>query len=232
MSELATTESRSVGNEELAFQAAQSNWRLQAATVLEQANALAVRDEEGIKTGATLVRACVDAGKELERIKRSFTDPLMERVNGIRATFKEPTDTLASAELIVRTKVDLFRREEEKRRRDEEAAARKEREAAEQRRAEDAKALRDAGLDAKQVAAAMPTIPPVQVEAPMPKLVRAEGGAGFTSVKKWTFEVTDENAVPRQFLSVDQRKLDAAIKGGTREIAGVRIFQEEKSRLA
>lgn len=208
------------------------DWKIQAGRVLDKAKALAVTDEEGIKAGATLVRSCVEAGKELELVRRSFTDPLMDRVKAIRAAFEEPTETLAQAETIVRRKVDAYRAEVERKRREEEAAARKERDDAEARRAEDAKALREAGLDAKQVAAAMPTIPPVVVAPPMPKLVRSESGAGFTSVKKWTFEVTDEKAVPRDYLSVDPRKLDAAVRGGTREIPGVRIFQTEKSRLA
>ena len=46
--------------------------------------------------------------------------------------------------------------------------------------------------------------------------------------RAWTFELLDSALVPREFLIVDERLIRAAIKSGTREIAGVKIFEETK----
>lgn len=51
-----------------------------------------------------------------------------------------------------------------------------------------------------------------------------------TRRKSWVGEVADESAIPREFMKVDQTKINAAIKAGAREIAGVKIY--EKSSLA
>lgn len=45
--------------------------------------------------------------------------------------------------------------------------------------------------------------------------------------KTWTFEITDESKVPRDFLVIDDKKIRAAVREGIREIPGVRIFEEE-----
>lgn len=44
----------------------------------------------------------------------------------------------------------------------------------------------------------------------------------------WTFEIVDEPAVQRQFCSPDSKLINAAIKGGLREMAGLRIYEEKR----
>lgn len=46
--------------------------------------------------------------------------------------------------------------------------------------------------------------------------------------KVWRFEVTDPTLVPREFLAVDEVAIRKAVMAGSREIAGVRIYQEDK----
>ncbi len=46
--------------------------------------------------------------------------------------------------------------------------------------------------------------------------------------KVWTFELVDETKIPREFLSVDERKIRAAIAAGSRQIDGVKIFEDIK----
>lgn len=46
----------------------------------------------------------------------------------------------------------------------------------------------------------------------------------------WVFEVTDESAVPRQYLSVDETAIRKAVASGVREIPGVNIYA--KTELA
>jgi seryl-tRNA synthetase len=49
-----------------------------------------------------------------------------------------------------------------------------------------------------------------------------------TSIRKqWTYEITDENQVPRDYCSPDHYKIQTAIKNGIREITGIRIYEKE-----
>jgi len=47
----------------------------------------------------------------------------------------------------------------------------------------------------------------------------------------WRHEVTDAQAVPRQYLMVNDAALKAAIAGGVREIPGVRIFEDVRTAI-
>lgn len=64
------------------------------------------------------------------------------------------------------------------------------------------------------------------------------GGGGSSSssslkglTKRWTFEVTDANLVPREYLQVNETAIRTAVQSGTRTIAGVRIFENESLTL-
>ncbi|MGB9791315.1 MAG: hypothetical protein ACPLTR_01910 [Thermacetogeniaceae bacterium] len=66
--------------------------------------------------------------------------------------------------------------------------------------------------------------------AVVPKLAttqRAEMGQAIAH-KVWEFEIEDEAQIPREYLSVDTRKIREAIKQGVRHIPGIRIFQTER----
>ncbi|WP_346318214.1 hypothetical protein [Chitinophaga sp. YIM B06452] len=45
--------------------------------------------------------------------------------------------------------------------------------------------------------------------------------------KRWAYEVTDLAQVPRGFLQLDEKAVKEAIASGVRQIAGIRIFQDE-----
>jgi hypothetical protein len=86
--------------------------------------------------------------------------------------------------------------------------------------------IADAEQAKAEVVAAVET---VKVEAPVvpQKTGPVHTTAGSASTKKvWKFEVTDANAVPREFLLVDEKAIRAAVAAGVRQIAGVRIFEE------
>lgn len=51
---------------------------------------------------------------------------------------------------------------------------------------------------------------------------------GLTSV--WKYEVIDANKVPREFMTPDHGKINAAVKAGTRDIPGVKITEESQIR--
>lgn len=56
-------------------------------------------------------------------------------------------------------------------------------------------------------------------------------GGSFTVKKVWTAEVVDESQIPREFLTVDTKKINAVVKAGVREIAGVRIYEKSQGSV-
>ena len=87
-------------------------------------------------------------------------------------------------------------------------------------------AIRKAEEDAAKIAVVAPTVvPPVVQEAP--RVTRTENGSAF-SKNPWVFEVIDSAAVPREFMSVDEKKIRDAVKMGLRAIAGVRIYKDSQ----
>lgn len=47
-------------------------------------------------------------------------------------------------------------------------------------------------------------------------------------VKKWTWELENENFVPREYLCIDEKKIAEAVKQGVRNIPGIKIFEKEE----
>lgn len=43
---------------------------------------------------------------------------------------------------------------------------------------------------------------------------------------KWTYEIEDSNEIPREFLCIDEKKIQLAIKNGIRVIKGVKIYEK------
>ncbi|MFZ4440571.1 MAG: hypothetical protein ACOYOS_19305 [Syntrophales bacterium] len=85
-------------------------------------------------------------------------------------------------------------------------------------------ALKLAEEEAAKIAVVAPvvTVPVVQ---DTPKVTRTENGSSSYTKNPWVFEVTDAAAVPREYTTVDEKKIRDAVKMGVRAIDGVRIFQ-------
>ncbi len=49
--------------------------------------------------------------------------------------------------------------------------------------------------------------------------------------KEWTFSIIDKDNIPRQYLIPDEKAIKAAVKGGQREIAGIKIYEKESITL-
>lgn len=85
---------------------------------------------------------------------------------------------------------------------------------------EAAETARRESEEATQREIAAKSAPAVAVEASKP--------AGVATRKVWKAIVTDPMQVPREYLAVDQAALNAAVRAGIREIAGVRIEQVDQ----
>ncbi|MGH2640048.1 MAG: hypothetical protein ACRDF4_12330 [Rhabdochlamydiaceae bacterium] len=50
----------------------------------------------------------------------------------------------------------------------------------------------------------------------------------LTKVKKWVWDLENELLVPRDYLSLDNKKVDEAVKQGVRNIPGIKILEKEE----
>jgi len=170
--------------------------------IAELAHTVQVNSEEEYQTAAEVLLQVKEKIKAIEEVRKSFVGPLNATVKTINAFFKEPRTQFEMAEAHLKRAMGAYKAKLE--------AARQKtlQEAAVQAQAGDA-----VGFTALMVRAAAQPV----AEAP-----------GTHSVVRWKFEVTDEAAVPREFLMVDERKIRAHVtklKGEAR-IPGVRVYEE------
>lgn len=73
-----------------------------------------------------------------------------------------------------------------------------------------------------------PPLRPMPVAPPPPVAPKAvETAFGSVSMRgTWTYEITDEKKIPKEYLTVDEKKIAKVVKAGIREIPGVRIFEK------
>jgi len=225
-------------------------------TFVLKTKTLVIKTKEQM-TGATEYLANIVARKKrIEVIRISYTQPLNETLRNINADFKKASAPLEEAEGIVKTKMIAYRKieadrieaerkkEEEKqwkieqkRIADEKKIADKEAlketkkiekenlskaaENKEKKRIEDEKKAKQDELD-KQGEEFVP-----EVDIKQENTVHSESGAARMR-KVWKFEIENEKQIPKAYLTVDEVKIRKAIKGGVREIAGVRIYEDEQ----
>jgi hypothetical protein len=141
--------------------------------------------------------------KEFEALRVSMVKPLNDQVSGVNAQFRPGLNRLGTIEARLKGMMGqytLAQREEQQRLL--QAAA----------EASRARTAGDLALALRQQAN--------EVVTPQKD--------GVTITKVWDWELLDAAPVPREYLSVDPTKLNAAVKAGVREIPGVRIFETSK----
>lgn len=96
-----------------------------------------------------------------------------------------------------------------------------------QERAAAAREAEEAARRAEEEARSRP-LPeiPATVVAAAPRLASTSGRVAER--KRWKATVVSEALVPRQYLKVDEAAINAAVRGGARHIAGVRIEQVDE----
>lgn len=213
----------------------------EAQALLDVAQAYVIDSPEMAAAAADELGSIKAKAKQLDDLRMSMTRPLDEAKKRIMDLFRGPQLKLAAAEETIKKAIGVYQTEERRKaeelRKAAEEVARKERERlAEEARqaAEAAKAAAAAGDEEAAAQASMQAavlaaeaevvehLAPAVVEAPV-KL------AGVSTRTDWDFEITDEAAIPREFLVVDDKKIRAYVKAmkSDAKIPGVRVFTKE-----
>lgn len=88
-----------------------------------------------------------------------------------------------------------------------------------------AEALRKAEEDARRHAVQAPAVMTPFIPE-QERIARADTGAAAHVRKAWKAEVEDDAQVPREYLAVDMKRINDAVRMGVREIPGVRIYED------
>jgi hypothetical protein len=195
-------------------------YRLKIAAMQEAATALEITADEGEK-------AAVDSAAQAKRLTNALederkrvikdADAFVRGVNGFCRTFRQPLDEVVNT---LRSKIATFQFQKELERRKVEKAMQE----------EAARLQAKLEVEAKEAGVEPPPVMPVP--APRPdSMTRCESGASASIRTAWTGEIQDPEAVPREFCSPDQQKINAAVKSGIRAIPGVRIYERPTTIL-
>jgi len=175
--------------------------------VLVKAEKYAIATIEDVEDASGFLRKIKDMEQVVEDKRTSFTKPLNESLKNINDTFKKMREPLEQARRIVSDKILGWKRIENDRIAAEQAAIRKRQEAeAEERRKNDIQEV----------------IKAPEIVAPIENKI-----GNIQTVKRWTFDIVDFAAVPDSFKVINQIEVNSAIRTGTREVPGLKIYQIE-----
>lgn len=184
-----------------------------AAALLKQVEVFTVTGPGDVTLATELLVRLKTLDGTLEAKRKEFTKPLKDEAKRIEAQFKPTADALTRADALLRQKLLSYREVTER----EAAKARNELVA-------QAEAAAEAGDNEQALVLsqqAMSTDSGLAVTTPTDN--------GSVQVKHvWAFEVDDMGAVPPEYFTLDEAKVRAAVRAGTRQIPGIRIFQREQ----
>jgi hypothetical protein len=151
--------------------------------------------------------------KAIEKKRKEFVDPLNESLKAINSSFKKLSEPLEKAKAILSGKITDWHVAEQKRIAEENERIRKEEE--KRRKIQEAHAAQG-----HEVAK------PIEMKREAP----VENKIGSTYMRTdWAWELINEAEIPREYLMIDQVKINTAVRAGARLIPGIRIYEVQKA---
>lgn len=157
--------------------------------------------------------------KELDALRKSMTRPMDEVKKRLMEFFRPAEERLAKAEVMAKRAMLEYSQEQDRLRREEEDRRRAVAEDARRKEVEAARVHGDA-----EKAAELESAPMAVKNLPPPPVA-----SGVSTRKVWRWRIADEALIPREFMLVDEKKLNAVAvssKGGA-HVPGVEFYQEE-----
>lgn len=169
--------------------------------------------------------------KAVETRRKELTKPLKDEAKQIEAYAKKVVEPLNKAEAHLKKELVKRAKKLEEERRAEEERLRKQREAeekeAEEKRKKEVEFSNVFGEEKDEQSTAEKERAEFLAQEKAKKEEKAIASRRIKGTqKRWTFQIEDESKIPREFLTPDNPQIIKAIRNGTREIAGVKIYQE------
>ena len=184
-------------------------------------SAVALAEAHQVTDDATEAEAVENAGqakrffKAIEGERKKIIEAPDSFVRGVNAMCKTYKDLSLKVERTYKDKIGQHQWKKELDRRE------KEKKLQEEARKLQAQAEKEAKKKGVEPVEPMPA-PVIKRET----VTRTESGTTASIRMKWTFKVTDINKVPREWLVLDERRVQSAIDSGVRNIEGIEIFEK------
>jgi hypothetical protein len=195
-------------------------------TLLARVASLKIRDQSGYTEAAAWLKSIKGFLKAIEDARTRITKPINDSLREVNAQAKEAAAPFLESEQKIKRAMIVFSDEQdriarEEQRRQNELAAK---EQARLKEIADRAAAKGQTVKAEQFEERAQAVMSPIVQTAAPKV------AGVSIPKVWTFEITDEDLIPREYLIVDEsriRRVVTALKGDTK-IPGVRVFETKR----
>lgn len=186
-----------------------------ALAAVDDAEQIEVVDRDSFTRAASLVAHLKKGARAAEDYKKRGRAPLAQRVKTFDGMCNAVIDAIVLGIARVNAGIVRWRQAEEV--------------LNEQVRADanEAAAALQEQLAERARAAGLPEPPQVDVYVPPPPRTVDVDGGRITVQSRWTYEVEQPEAVPREFCDPAPGKLRAAVNAGVRSIPGVRIYQRD-----
>ena len=192
---------------------------------LREARGLRVTTAEDYDEAATLRRQIKNAIDQTETERKGQKEPFLQQSQAIDRAFKPVVETLESAIAFLDRTMREYRAAEEAKRKAAELKARELAEKERQRLEKLAAKAASKGLEdtADELARAANSVPTPIVETHIPKV------DGLSARVTWKFEITNPDAIPREYLSIDEQAIGRVVRALKQNcrIPGIRVYSEE-----
>lgn len=197
---------------------------------------LKIRSSEIINEGDNL-KACEllkeinSYNKTVKSLKSAEEAPFKSSLKEITEKYKNALDFLAEAEKLLRSKISDYAEIKFERLREIQKLDTKRAEEIAIKKLDELQALKESSGDYDEVTkAALISSIDSKVNAVIEEISTADEisvGNSMTTFRKYiTFEIVDITKVPAEYLSVDTKAINQAIRNGVRDIPGLKIFEK------
>lgn len=202
----------------------------------EQAKRISITDAVSYDSAITFLKEVNTKMKDFKAQREKYIKPMKDSIKAIDEKLKEPIKLLEETDATLRQKLNAYL--DEVRKREEERLILEQKKAEEEaiRQLDNLESMKTQAGEYDEVTqkAIQRTIENKQnkvIEATVSseKVNLSTSSASVSMV--WDFEVIDKAQLPLEFLKVDEVAIRAAIRNGSREIAGVKIFQKPQLSL-
>ena len=189
-------------------------WKKRFTQLEEEVKTLEIVNEESCQKAAELLATISKYEKRInEECEKRIIIP-KTFIKKVKARVNEVVKPLSNSKKIVKLKLKDYKTRIELKRKEMEKKAEEERKRLQEQLDKEAKEK---------------NIEPVKLpEVIMPKeklKVSTDNGTVYEK-KHWTFKIVNFEKIPREYLIIDKKKVNAAIRAGVRNIDGLEIYQE------
>lgn len=199
-----TTELMPLGIDEFLVKKPEFDLKEKLREIVETTRNLEVTTEDHFHKVTTLYSESKDWEKRIEFLRKQANGPDQDRINARNDKAKELLNPLRTIQSLAKSKCDQYQHLLEARKQEAESKAQQ--------------AVELLGLEE-----------PVYV----PALEKSQRGDGAIMYKRTVrkFRIVDAEKIPREYLLVDEEKVNKMIKAGIAQIPGLEIYEENVTQL-